>query len=230
MIKHPVLLISFTAALFSVSALGYCDNLHSSVQGIEIIEDIIDRIDEISSVTEQDEIGNVEQWAVEVRGLWKAFVDYNKCIFFGEIESSKSIDDAIQEVTESLEQLFEYSTDDVAKLQVLHTDLHNDLENLFVEIRKPVLLAFLGPKCKSWPNCKTGKIMKERLSVIASKYEGVVRVTVIDVTKEKSIAKSWKIMLVPTLVFIDQTGEEIYRRSGESDEFLIEDKLDGILE
>ncbi len=230
MIKHPVLLISLTAALFSVSALGYCDNLHFSVQGIEIIRCIIDRIDEISTVIEQNDIGNVEQWAVEVRGLWKTFVEHNECMFIGEIEKSKSIGDAIQEVTKSLEQVFECSTDDVSKLQVLHTDLHNDLENLLVEISKPVLLAFLGPKCKSWPNCKTGKIMKERLSVIASKYEGVVRVTVIDITKEKSIAKSWKIMLVPTLVFIDQTGEEIYRRSGETDEFLIEDKLDGILE
>ena len=230
MIKHPVLLISLTAALFSVPALGYCDNLHSSVQGIEVIKDIIDRIDEISTVIEQNDIGDVEQWAVEVRGLWKTFVEHNECMFIGEIEKSKSIGDAIHEVTESLEQVFECSTDDVSKLQVLHTDLHNDLENLLVEISKPVLLAFLGPKCKSWPNCKTGKIMKERLSVIASKYEGVIRVTVIDITKEKSIAKSWKIMFVPTLVFMDQTGEEIYRRSGETDEFLIEDKLDGLLE
>ncbi len=230
MIKHPVLLISLTAALFSVSALGYCDNLHSSVQGIEVIKDIIDRIDEISTVIEQNDIGNVEQGAVEVRGLWKTFVEHNECVFIGEIEKSKSIGDAIHEVTESLEQVFECSTDDVSKLQVLHTDLHNDLENLLVEISKPVLLAFLGPKCKSWPNCKTGRIMKERLSAIASKYEGVIRVTVIDITKEKSIAKSWKIMLVPTLVFIDQTGEEIYRRSGETDEFLMEDKLDGLLE
>ena len=230
MIKHPVLLISLTAALFSVSALGYCDNLHSSVQGIEIIKGIIDRIDEISGVAEQDEIDDNDQLAEEVRDLWKAFVDHNECMFIGEIEKSTSIDDAIQEVTESIKQLFEYNTDDAVKLQVLHTDLHNDLEDLFVEISKPVLLAFLGSKCKSWPNCKTGKIMKERLSVIASKYKDVVRVSVIDITKEKSIAKSWKIMLVPTLVFIDQTGEEIYRRSGEADEFLIEDKLDGLLE
>lgn len=230
MIRCPAFLISFTAALFSMSALGYCDNLHSSVQGIEIIKDIIDKVDEISTVTEQDEIGTNDQWVEEVRDLWKAFVDHNECIFIGEIENSKSIDDAIREVTESLEQLSEYSTDDVSKLQVLIIDIHNNLENLLVEISKPVLLAFLGPKCKSWPNCKTGKIMKERLSVIASKYEDVVRVTVIDITKKKSIAKSWKIMLVPTLVFIDQTGEEIYRRLGETDEFLIEDKLDGLLE
>lgn len=230
MIKHPVLLISFTAALLSVSALGYCDNLHCSVQGIEIIKDIIGRIDEMSTVTEQDEIGNNDQLVEEVMDLWKVFVDHNEGIFIGEIENSKSIDEAIRKVTENLEQLLEYSTDDVSKLQVLHSDLHSDLENLLVEISKPVLLVFLGPKCKSWPNCKTGEIMKERLGVIASKYEGVVRVTVIDITKEKSIAKSWKIMLVPTLVFISQTGEEIYRRSGETDEFLIEDKLDGLLE
>ena len=230
MIKHPVLLISLTAALFSVSALGYCDNLHSSVQGIEIIRCIIDRVDEISTVIERNEIGNVEQWAVEVRGLWKNFVDHNECMFIGEIEKSTSIDDAIHEVTESLKQVFEYNTNDAAKLQVLYIDLHNDLKELLVEISHPVLLAFLGSKCKSWPNCKTGKIMKERLSVIASKYKDVVRVSVIDITKEKSIAKSWKIMLVPTLVFMDQTGKEIYRRSGETDEFLIEDKLDGLLE
>ncbi len=230
MIRHPVLLISLTAALFSVSALGYCDNLHSSVQGIEIISDIIDRVDEISTVIEQNDIDNVEQWAVEIRGLWKTFVDHNECMFIDEIEKSTSIDDAIHEVMESLEQLHEYNTEDVAELQVLYIDLHKDLEDLLVEISHPVLLAFLGPKCKSWPNCKTGEIMKERLSVIASKYEGVIRVTVIDITKEKSIAKSWKIMLVPTLVFIDQTGEEIYRRSGETDEFLMEDKLDGLLE
>lgn len=230
MSRPKALLIRFTSALFIVSIMGYCDNVHPSIQGIEIIKGIIERVDEISTFIEQDEAGDAVQWAEEIRGLWKAFIDHNDLIFLDEIEDSKSIDKVIQEVTEYIEQIHENNGEDMARLRVLYEDFHNALDRLLVEISRPVLLAFLGPKCKSWPNCKTGKIMKERLCAIASKYQGKVRVIVIDITKEKTMAKSWKIMLAPTLVFIDHSGKEIYRRSGETDASIIEGKLEGLLE
>ena len=92
-------------------------------------------------------------------------------------------------------------------------------------MQKPVLIAFIGPKCTSWPDCRTGEIMNERVNDIALKFNESARVVFIDVKKNKKIARTYNILFVPTLVFIDRSGKERHRKVGEMDEISIETML-----
>jgi thioredoxin 1 len=53
-------------------------------------------------------------------------------------------------------------------------------------------------------------IMKE----IAAAYEGQVQVVFYDVWKNPEPARKYSIQLIPTQVFIDKSGKEIFRHMG----------------
>jgi len=56
--------------------------------------------------------------------------------------------------------------------------------------------------------------MKEILDPMSADYEGKVDIRIIDVYKEKDTAKQFKIVTIPTQVFVDRQGKELYRHIG----------------
>ncbi|MDD2889827.1 MAG: thioredoxin family protein [bacterium] len=86
--------------------------------------------------------------------------------------------------------------------------------------RIPMLMDFGGNRCK---NCI---ITKKRLEKIEKKFKGKAKIISIDVNKEKELTKKYKILLIPTLVFLDKTGKEVYRKTGLMEEKAMSTKLE----
>jgi len=71
--------------------------------------------------------------------------------------------------------------------------------------------------------------MKARLPNIASDYKGRIRIVFVNANKEKDLVKKYRIMLIPTLVFIGRSGEEVERHIGDMEERTIRAKLDELV-
>jgi len=63
------------------------------------------------------------------------------------------------------------------------------------------------------------------LKDVRNEYSGKAEVLVIDVYKYQNLAKEYKIMLIPTLVFFDSKGKETFRHTGVLDKDKIVAKL-----
>lgn len=98
------------------------------------------------------------------------------------------------------------------------------IKMLTTEFEKPILADFGGARCKA---CKT---MKARLEKIGDMFRDRVRIVMVDVNTQRELTKKFQVMLIPTLVFIDRRGEEVYRNVGEMEEKAIRIKLDELLE
>ena len=72
----------------------------------------------------------------------------------------------------------------------------------------PVLIDLAAGKCIP---CK---LMAPILEKLAGDYEGIFRVVVLDVGKDPSVAKEYKIRVIPTQIFLDASGAELYRHEG----------------
>jgi thioredoxin 1 len=84
---------------------------------------------------------------------------------------------------------------------------------------KPVLVDFGANSCV--PCRQLRPILKE----VSKEYSGKAEVLVIDVYKYQGLAKEHKIMLIPTLVFFDSKGKEVFRHLGVLDKEKIVAKL-----
>jgi len=84
---------------------------------------------------------------------------------------------------------------------------------------KPVLVDFGANSCV--PCRQLRPILKE----VSKEYSGKAEVLVIDVYKYQTLAKEHKIMLIPTLVFFDSKGKEVFRHLGVLDKEKIVAKL-----
>ena len=62
--------------------------------------------------------------------------------------------------------------------------------------------------------CIPCKAMQPIMKEIAAEYEGQVQVVFYDVWKNPEPARTYSIQLIPTQVFIDKTGKEIFRHTG----------------
>ena len=62
--------------------------------------------------------------------------------------------------------------------------------------------------------CLPCKAMQPVMREIAQKYKGTIQVVFYDVWKTPKYAKDYGIQLIPTQVFIDKDGEEIFRHVG----------------
>jgi thioredoxin 1 len=60
---------------------------------------------------------------------------------------------------------------------------------------------------------------------VRNEYAGKAEVLVIDVYQSQTLAKEYKIMLIPTLVFFDSKGKEAFRHMGVLDKEKIVAKL-----
>jgi len=84
---------------------------------------------------------------------------------------------------------------------------------------KPVLVDFGANSCV--PCRQLRPVLKD----VRNEYSGKAEVLVIDVYKYQTLAKEYKIMLIPTLVFFDSKGKETFRHTGVLDKDKIVAKL-----
>ncbi len=62
--------------------------------------------------------------------------------------------------------------------------------------------------------CIPCKAMQSIMKEIAKEYSGKIQVVFYDVWKDPAPARKYRIQLIPTQVFIDQTGKEVFRHVG----------------
>jgi thioredoxin 1 len=62
--------------------------------------------------------------------------------------------------------------------------------------------------------CIPCKAMQPVMREIAQEYKGTIQVVFYDVWKTPKYAKNYDIQMIPTQVFIDKNGEEIFRHVG----------------
>lgn len=62
--------------------------------------------------------------------------------------------------------------------------------------------------------CIPCRAMQPIMKELAEKYEGIMQVVFYDVWKDPAPARKYGIQLIPTQVFIDQNGKEIFRHVG----------------
>ena len=84
---------------------------------------------------------------------------------------------------------------------------------------KPVLVDFGANKCI--PCRQLRPILKE----VAQEFSGKAQVLIIDVFEHRDPAREHRIQLIPTLVFFNAQGKEVFRRSGVWDKGSIAHKL-----
>jgi thioredoxin 1 len=73
---------------------------------------------------------------------------------------------------------------------------------------KPVLVDFGANSCL--PCRQLRPILKE----VSKEYSGKAEILVIDVYQHQNLARDHKVMLIPTLVFFDSKGKEVFRHVG----------------
>jgi thioredoxin 1 len=84
---------------------------------------------------------------------------------------------------------------------------------------KPVLVDFGANSCL--PCRQLRPILKE----IAREQAGKAEILIIDVYKFKSLAAEYRVQVIPTLIFFDKNGKEVFRHMGAWDKASIEGKL-----
>jgi thioredoxin 1 len=84
---------------------------------------------------------------------------------------------------------------------------------------KPVVVDFGSNSCL--PCRQIRPILKE----IEKEYNGKAQVLIMDVYQYKDLAREYKVQLIPTLVFFDQSGKEVFRHVGAWDKASIVGKL-----
>ena len=63
-------------------------------------------------------------------------------------------------------------------------------------------------------NCTPCQMMVPELDAVSEEYTGVVNVEFIDVNENPSAARSYGIRLIPTQIFFDAGGNELFRHEG----------------
>ena len=62
--------------------------------------------------------------------------------------------------------------------------------------------------------CAPCKQMRSILESLAVEYEGKVNVLIVDVYEQRELTQQYKIMAMPTQVFFDANGKEVFRHTG----------------
>ncbi len=83
----------------------------------------------------------------------------------------------------------------------------------------PVLVDFGANSCM--PCRQIRPILKE----IGKEYTGKAQVVIVDVYKYEDLAREYRVALIPTLVFFDKGGKEVFRHVGAWDKASIVGKL-----
>lgn len=146
-------------------------------------------------------------------------------------EISPLIEDLIREA-KGKEQVEEYisSLKDKAKIEINDkhlkaitvppppTDTAEDFKKA-IQTGKPLLVDFGANSCL--PCRQIRPILKE----LKEEFKGQANILIIDVYKFKELAREYKVQLIPTLIFFDKEGQEVFRHLGAWDKESIKNKL-----
>lgn len=93
-----------------------------------------------------------------------------------------------------------------------------------VPVKNRVTVVDLGAK-----TCVPCKMMVPVLDAMEKKYQGKAAIVFIDVREAPEQASRFGIRAIPTQIFFDKTGKEVYRHEGFLDEKPFSEKLDKVL-
>ncbi len=79
-------------------------------------------------------------------------------------------------------------------------------------------------------SCIPCKMMEPVLANLAKEYQGRAAILFVDVKKDMATARKFDIRAIPTQVFFDKSGKEVWRHAGFLDQKTIEGKLNVLIE
>jgi thioredoxin 1 len=95
---------------------------------------------------------------------------------------------------------------------------------LNIPVRGMVTVVDLGAK-----TCIPCKLMAPILEELEKEYKGRAAVIFIDVWENRDKAKEFKVLTIPTQIFYNKQGQEVYRHIGFFDKESIKEKLDALI-
>ncbi len=107
-------------------------------------------------------------------------------------------------------------------MSVLHIHTAEEYKTQVLEADMPVLVDFWA----AW--CGPCKMIAPELEAVAQDYEGKARVVKVDVDENGSVAMSYNVMSIPTILVI-KDGKEIDRQVGFCPRSKLAAMLDGAL-
>ena len=93
-----------------------------------------------------------------------------------------------------------------------------------IPVKDMVTLVDLGAR-----SCIPCKLMAPILEELEKEYKGRAAVIFIDVWKNRGKAKEFKVVTIPTQIFYNKQGQEVYRHVGFFDKESIRERLDVLI-
>lgn len=94
-----------------------------------------------------------------------------------------------------------------------------------IPVKNTVTMVDLGST-----SCVPCKLMEPILEQLREEYKGRAAVLFVDVTKDRESARKFNIRAIPTQIFFDATGKEVWRHAGFLQKNVIIKKIDFLLE
>ncbi|MDP3696117.1 MAG: thioredoxin family protein [Desulfocapsaceae bacterium] len=79
-------------------------------------------------------------------------------------------------------------------------------------------------------SCIPCKMMAPILEELEQQYKGKAAIIFIDVWQNENEGKRFAVRMIPTQIFFDRNGKEVYRHTGFLEKQAIIDRLEGMLE
>jgi len=183
----------------------------------------------ILSLLQKEVLDKVKVEQEEVEGIYRQHRDQIGKKSLAEVGSF--IENAIREA-KGKERMIEYivSLKEKAKIEVDEKRLQAiaipaPSTNTIEEFKKALLsgqpvLADFGAN-----NCVPCRQIRPILKEIGQEYSGKAHVLIIDVYKYPELAREYRVQLIPTLIFFNGSGKEVFRHMGAWDKASIVNKL-----
>jgi len=97
-------------------------------------------------------------------------------------------------------------------------------QTMNIPVKEMVTLVDLGAN-----SCIPCKLMAPILEELEKEYKGRAAVIFIDVWENRDKAKEFKVVTIPTQIFYNKQGQEVYRHIGFFDKESIKEKLDALI-
>ena len=97
-------------------------------------------------------------------------------------------------------------------------------QTMNIPVKEMVTLVDLGAK-----SCIPCKLMAPILEELEKEYKGLAAVIFIDVWENRDKAKEFNVVTIPTQIFYNKQGQEVYRHIGFFDKESIKEKLDALI-
>jgi len=97
-------------------------------------------------------------------------------------------------------------------------------QTMNIPVKEMVTLVDLGAN-----SCIPCKLMAPILEELEKEYKGRAAVIFIDVWENRDKAKEFKVVTIPTQIFYNKQGQEVYRHVGFFDKESIKEKLDALI-